>query len=117
MSRSTTAKISLEDAEFYVLDIDNGHLKPWNIFDHRGVRLGIALVKTGRVKHIKDWFSFCFGELRGFTQHQFNLSDDFKDDEFKISHYDMVEANRRLIEKIVDSISVESCKRYLRENR
>ena len=116
--------------------------KPMNLFDSRRVLDSVALYKTGRYdkyvafekKRDKEfgreplykndldrWTSWCFGDTRGRVEWEFGFGDPFVKDDgtwegSKMDVYAVfVKPNAALLKKMVDEISVNSCKEWLRE--
>ena len=122
--------IKLEDAFFGVMRPNLNHknkLEPENLFSSIRVLHSVALWKTDPRTHKNalsgepnDLLSWCFGDTRWRCEYEWVVSpwaggsDDGEGT--KVDVYSMyVEPNRQLLTEIVDSISVNSCREWLRE--
>ena len=118
--------IKLEDAYFGIMRPNFNHkgkLEPENLFGSMRVLHSVALWKTDPTiikKH--NLISWCFGDTRWRCEYEWlvfpwaNASDDSEG--WKVDVYSMyVEPNKQILEKIVDSISVSSCRKWLRDHK
>ena len=65
-----------------------------------------------------DPLGFCFGDLRGHVEYEMQVGGVFQDKTSKLSLWDMyVVPNADLLMSMVNSVSVESCKEWLKENK
>lgn len=106
-----------------------GRLEPSNLFDSMRVLRSVALWKTDSRTHTgsltgepRDILSWCFGDTRGRREHEWIVSPwaggDDSDEGEKVDVYEMyVLPNRKILTKIVDEISVNSCRKWLKEHR
>lgn len=126
--------IKLEDAYFgYVMpemsyrSKNERKLATYNLFEGSRVRYSVARWVTMDEKERKrhNFLSFCFFDVCGRVEYEWIISpwpyDEgalVKDEGKKIDVYEAyVKPNEKLLRQIVDSISVSSATRYLREER
>ena len=116
--------MKLSDAYFGIrrYDFNTGELEIRNLFGSYRVLDSIAIYKTRKEvrethKDLDSIISFCFGDVRGHVEYEYEIKQIFTDKETeKIDTYRLyVEPNKELLYKIVKSISVTSCREYLRE--
>lgn len=114
----------LEDLYFGVMVFDFNHQKmeKMNLFQSTRVLRSVAMYRAERDRlEIVDPLRWCFGDTYGRVQWEVGIGYPFEVDVSKYekkSIYELyVEPNRDLLMDIVNSASVASCKKYLREER
>lgn len=124
-------RIGLTDLKFNVMlwDLSTDKPKVYNIFHNANVLRSCALYKTGKyAKFAKvitdsDWLHYCFGDLRSKVEYEFVFGYLFRDKDGnaigeKTDVYAAyVEPNRHILQRMLDEVTVVSCKRYLAEER
>lgn len=131
-------KVKLDDLYFGVklfplsFDSQEGskNLTTYNLFDFGRVKWSVARWATMNEKERKEIFSdalkFCFGDVWSRCEYEFVVSpwgglgenDKVVDVGTKVDTYQMyVEPNADLLMKMVNSVSVNSAKKYLAEER
>lgn len=97
-----------------------------NLFGSMRVLHSIAIYKTRQEDlennewHLGEFdpLSFCFGDLRGHVEYEMQVGQVFGDETLKMSLWDLyVVPNADLLMDMVNSISIESCERWLEENK
>lgn len=103
---------------------ENRKLETYNLFDFANVKWSVARYITMTEEEKKYLLSeplhFCFGDVWGRCQYEYIIRPmvSTEDDEMKIDVFQMyVEPNAEYLMKIVNSISVNSAKEYLKEER
>ena len=116
--------IKINDAYFGIVlpNINRGgELEPANLFNSKRVIWAIAIWKTKpEVRKDKDVISWCFSDTRGRAEYEWIVSPwpGPEGSSWKVDVYHMyVEPNRDILTKIVNDISVNSCREWLREHR
>lgn len=94
----------------------NNELKACNLFELPMVKKSVAyyvlMDETERKKHILDPAFFCFGDLQGRTEWEFEV------DGKRTNVYEMyIEPNRDYLIGLVDSVSQFEAKKYLKEHK
>lgn len=115
----------LKDLYFGVMvyDFNERRLKKVNLFQSRRVLRSVATYRTNGSKgrEIEDPLKYCFGDTYGRIEWEVGIGYPFEEDLKKYekkSVYELyVEPNRGLLMDMVESVSVASCKRYLKEER
>lgn len=93
-----------------------------NLFQSSRVLRSVAMYRAERDRlEISDPLRWCFGDTHGRVQWEVGIGSPFEEDASKYekkSIYELyVEPNRALLMDIVNSASVASCKKYLKEER
>ena len=103
--------------------------KTYNLFDSSRVMKSVAVFVTmspeDRKERVSDPLHFCFGDTQGRCEYEFMVCPwPFDDDDLvgevgqKIDIYEMfVKPNEKLLMDMVNSVTVQSAKRYLTEER
>lgn len=125
----------LEDLEFYVMRWNfDGEPEVVNVFRSTRVLTSVALYKTGKYAdyrkissdlnnrtEIMEWAWWCFGDTAGRIQWEFGFGDPFKHadgtwdgDKMDVFHV-FILPNVKLLKKMVDEVSVNSCRQWLRK--
>lgn len=99
-------------------------LKTYNLFDFSRVKWSVAkyvtMTKEERKSLLTDPLHFCFGDIWSRCEYEYiirpTVSDE--DDEIKIDAFQMyVEPNADYLMSLVDSVSLNSAKTYLRKEK
>lgn len=120
--------MNIKDLYFGCLNYDFNHnrMEKHNLFGSMRVLYSIAIYKTRQEELTnQEWFGgefdplrFCFGDLDGHVEYEMQVGGPFKEETEKMSLWDMyVVPNEELLMKMVDSVSVESCQEWLKENK
>lgn len=118
----------LTDLEFYVMLWRDGEHRPFNVFSSTRILHNVATYRIGKFReHYKDeperWFNWCFGDTWGRYEWEVGFGDPFLNndgswDGEKTDVYTLfLEPNKNLLKKMIDNVSVTSCKTWLREYR
>lgn len=123
--RSRRSKLT--DLEFYIPIWDNGQMRIFNLFHSSSVLKSVALYKTGAFDKYtpfygeKDWALWCFGDTRGRVEWEFTFGDPFPRDQAELQKMDVysvfIKPNERILRKMIDEISISSCKTWLSKER
>lgn len=107
-------------------DFNSGKMEKFNLFNSMRVLHSIAIYKTRQEELAnQEWLSgefdplhFCFGDLWGHVEYEMQVGGLFDKDTEKKSLWDMyVVPNEKLLMKMVDEVSVESCEKWLEEHK
>ena len=121
----------LNDLEFYVQTWDSfkKRRKTVNIFGSSRIKWSVATYKAGWAKDLEkkekdfDWLFYCFGDTWSRIQWEFGFGEPFKNDDGswdgeKTDVYSVfIVPNRKLLRKMIDEVSLNSCQAYIREER
>lgn len=121
-------EIDIDDLYFGCLNynFNSGKMEKFNLFQSFRVLESIAIYRTRQDELVDmnwlsgefDPLSFCFGDLRGHVEYEMQVGGPFQDKTSKLSLWDMyVVPNADLLMSMVNSVSVESCKEWLKENK
>lgn len=121
-------EINLEDLYFGCLNynFNNGKMEPFNLFGSLRVLHSIAIYRIRKEELENDtWLGdnfdplrFCFGDLRGHVEYEMQVGGAFEDETNKLSLYEMyVEPNAEYLMNLVNSVSIESCEKWLEEHK
>lgn len=124
--------MKIDEAYFGVCirDFNTGKIKSYNLFNSSRVKWSVAryviMSKEERDSLFSDPLHFCFGDVQGRCEYEFmvcpwgglNENDKVVDVGEKVDIFKMyVEPNADYLMELVNSISVNSAKRYLRNER
>ena len=106
-------------------DFNTKKMEPFNLFRSLRVLRSIAIYRTRKDELEKDtWLGefdplrFCFGDLWGHVEYEMAVGGLFDDEPEKLSLWDLyVKPNAEYLMSLVDSVSVESCERWLEEHK
>lgn len=118
-------KQKLDDLYFGVctVDFNSKQIRSWNLFDNLRIKWSVACYVTmseQERKSLTDPFRFCFGDVWGRVEYEMIVGDMFGDikDMQKTDVYSLFcEPNRAYLMSLVDSVSENSAKTYMREER
>lgn len=120
-------EIDIKDLYFGCMNYDFNQKKmvKRNLFGSMRVLHSIAVYKI-KQEELEDnaWLEsrfnplrFCFGDLWGHVEYEMQVGGAFQEETEKLSLWDMyVEPNGKLLMDMVNSVSIESCERWLKEN-
>lgn len=113
-------EIDIEDLYFgcMVYDFNSKSLVPFNLFQSGRVLHSIAVYRTRPELGVEDPLRFCFGDLWGHVEYEMEVGGMFQDKYEKMSLWDMyVKPNSEYLLSLVNSVSVTSCERWLKDYR
>lgn len=99
-----------------IYDFNSGEIKPFNLFNSLRVLRSIAIYKTRKGIKIDNPLRFCFFDLFGRVEYEFEIGGPFSNKTRKISLWDLyVVPNKELLMKMVNEVNEDSCKKFLKE--
>lgn len=107
-------------------DLSSGKMVKHNLFSSMRVLHSIAIYKTKQEElENQDWsrgefdpLNFCFGDLWGHVEYEMQIGGLFQNKTEKFSLWDMyVVPNADLLMEMVNSVSVKSCEKWLKEHK
>lgn len=121
-------EIDIKDLYFGCMnyDFNRKEIVQYNLFGSMRVLRSIAIYRTRKDElENDDWYRdgfdplrFCFGDLDGHVEYEMQVGGAFEDETKKMSLWDMyVVPNADLLLSMVNNVSIESCERWLEENK
>ena len=119
-------KQKLDDLYFGVctVDFNSKKIRSWNLFDNLRIKWSVACYVTmseQERKSLTDPFRFCFGDVWGRVQYEMQVAEMFAKNENDWQKTDVYtlfcEPNKDYLMSLVDSVSVNSAKEYIRAER
>ena len=118
----------MDKLEFNVVVWRDGERKVINIFDSYRVCRSVCLYRLGEFnKWYPDkperWFFWCFGDMWSRYEWEVGFGEPFLNsdgswDGEKVDVYSLfLEPNKKLLKKMIDRVSLNSCREWLRENK
>ncbi len=118
----------IEDLYFGCVNYDFNHSKieKFNLFNSTRVLHSIAIYKIRQQElEEQEWLGgkfdplrFCFGDLDGHVEYEMQVGGAFENKTEKLSLWDMyVVPNANLLMAMVNNVSIESCERWIEENK
>lgn len=102
----------------------NRKLETYNLFDFAKVKWSVAkyvtMTKEEKRYLFSDSLHFCFGDVFGRCEYEYFIRPKVSDkyDEVETNVFQMyVEPNANLLMEMVNSVSINSAKKYLREEK
>lgn len=119
--------MKIDDLEFNVM-IQDGNwtrgqrikLRKFNVFHSTRVMRSVAMWVAGKVPKDRDFLHWCFGDLAYRTEYEVVVSSwpPVENSEDKFDVYTLyIEPNAKLLREMVDKVSVNSAKNWLKNNK